>query len=179
MPVARLGGKTCHGGGDEIRQTCRPFRVTGSDIGADHLLCSFVEDAGGRPCLLVVATDAFQHEAANGDRIGRIAASGFLEHRCKGFAHRPVRKQEIFKGNCVGAGIAVENAGVEPGLVAECGIETGRVDADGVGDVSNADSIVAASVEEALGRSNRLVRIETTWPATNTAMFCSHCYKIP
>ena len=63
-------------------------------------------------------------------------------------------------------GVAVEDAGVEAGLVAKGGVEAGWVDAEGFGDLRDADGVVAAGVEEVLGGGDGLVGVEAAWPAT-------------
>lgn len=174
--TAGLGGKTCHGGADEVRQALCLFRVTRGNVDADHVLRGRVEGAGGRAGFLVIATCAFQHEAASSSGIGSIAPGGLFQHRRQAFGDRAVRPQQVRKGNCFGNGVAFENASVEAGFVAESGVEAGRVDANGCRNVRYADSIVAARVEQALGSSHTLVGIEAAWTTARAQFICSDHY---
>lgn len=143
MAIARLGGQAGHGGADKIRQTFRFFRVTCGDVGANHILGSGVESAGGLARLLIVATDAFQHEAAGGDGVGSVTASGFLEYGCQALGYRPVGPQEILQGNGVGVGVAVEAARQMP--------EGGRIIV--IGSVNGDRMPVAGMASYALSKS--------------------------
>jgi hypothetical protein len=127
VPVAGLGGKTRHGGADEIRQTLRLLRVACRDVATDHVFRSRVEDSGSFTRLRVVAADALQHEATGGCGIGGVAASGFFQHGCKAFGHGAVGPQEVGERDGVGAGVAAQNARVEAGLIAKGGVEAGWV----------------------------------------------------
>jgi hypothetical protein len=68
---------------------------------------------------------------------------------------------------------------IEAGLVAEGGVEAGRVDAEGVGDVRDTDGVVAAGVEEALGGGDRLIRIEAAGTSAGSGAICRQRYKTP
>ena len=62
--------------------------------------------------------------------------------------------------------IAIEDALVQRRLAAEGGVEAGRVDAQGLGQVGDAHGVVAFGVEEPLGGRHGLVCIETARPPT-------------
>ncbi|OTP76494.1 hypothetical protein [Caballeronia sordidicola] len=80
--------------------------------------------------------------------------------------------------NSVGAGIALEDASVEIGLGAKGCVETRRVYTDGISNIGDAYSVVAAGVKEPLSGGDRLVEIEAAWAAARTGYICSHDYKI-
>ena len=179
MPVAGLGGKTRHGGADEIRQTLRLLRVACRDVAADHVFRSRVDDPGSFTRVRVVAADALQHEATGGCGIGGVAASGFFQHGCKAFGDGAVGPQEVGERDGVGVGVAAQNARVEAGLIAKGGVEAGWVDAERFGDIRNADGVIAVSVEQTLGGGDRLVGIEAAGAAAGTRTICSHQYENP
>jgi hypothetical protein len=118
-------------------------------------------------------------EAARGRGIGCVAAGGFLQHGSEGFGHGPVRLQYVVQGNGPGAGPVIENAAVKTGLVAERCVEARRVDAERLGNVGDADRIVAARMEKMLGSGERLLRIEAPGPTSPFRIICSTHYKNP
>lgn len=175
---AGLDGKAGHGCADEVRQALGFFGVTVGDVAANDFLCCRLEDAGGFTRLWIIAPGSLQHQAASGGGVGGIVPCGLLQHRRKRFCDRTVRAQEIGKGNRPGQGVAIENTGVETGLVAEGRIEAGWVDTKGFGYLCHADSVVAVGVEQPLSSGNRLVGIETARATASTRSICSYHYKI-
>lgn len=173
MPAAGLGGESSHCGADKVHHATGVFRVTGGDVAANHFFRGSVKDSGGLARLPIIAAGSFQYETAVAVGIGSVLASGLLEQQCKRVGYRAIRIQKVCKTDRAGAGVPVENACVEARLATEGGVETGRVDAESIGQVRDADGVVAVDVEQALGDSNRLVEIETTGAAAWTRVICS------
>ena len=138
-----------------------------------------MDGAGGMACFLVVAAGALDDEAAGGRRIGRIAAGGIFQHGGNAFGHRAAGLQDIGERNCIGHRIAVEDPPVEAHLAAEGGVEARRVDPQRGSDLGHADGIVAACMEEMLGRADGRFRIEAAGAATGARIFCSIHYIKP
>ena len=166
VPASRLGGKPRHRRADEVRQDIGLLWAARRDEIADHAFGGDIIRAGSPARLGVVATNAFQNKAAWCLLIGGIKARGFLQNCGKTFGHRAVLAQQGGQRNGVIAVIARQNARVEAGLAAKGGVEAGRVDAQGFGDLRDADGVVAAGVEEVLGGGDGLVGVEAAWPAT-------------
>ncbi len=177
MPLASLGRHACHDGADEIRQTLRLFRVACRDVAADRVFRGALEGMGRLSRLRIVAAGSLQNEATGSRGIGRVAARGVFQHGSERRGHGPVRAQKLGKRDSAGVYVPVEGTLIEAAFVSEGRVEARRVDAQHLGDVGNADPLVAARVEEALGAGNRLLGIESTRAAAATRLFCSEQYK--
>jgi hypothetical protein len=129
--------------------------------------------------LCIAAAGAFQNEAASGVRMGSVVVGGSFQQSGKGLRYGAAGAQKFIQEDGAIRTIALEDAGIEASLAAEGGVEAGRVDAKGAGEVGDADRVVAAGVEEVLGRRHGLFRVKAAGAAAGTGRICSHSYKIP
>lgn len=153
--------------------------MSSGDEPANGLLGGGRESAGGLSRLGVVAARTFDRKAAGLLRVASVATRGLLQQSGQRFGHRATRLQDRAQGNAFGVGIAVEDAGKEPGLAPESGVEAGRIDAERLREVGDADRVVAARVKQALGRGDGLLGIEAARATARTRLICSHEYKMP
>jgi hypothetical protein len=105
-------------------------------------------------------------------------AGGFLQQGRKALGDRTVRQQDILEHDRAGSSVPVEDAGVEAGFVAEGSVEAGRVDAERIGHLGDAQCIISARVEQALRGRHSIFRIETARPAARAGYFFISHYII-
>src|SRR5699024_3337654 len=110
--------------------------------------------------------------------IGDITTGSLLQQRQKAVGNGAIGPQQVRERNRALLGVAFEDAGVEPELAAEGGVEARRIDAQRIGDLGHADGLVAAGMKQTLGDGDRLVRIEAPWPTAPTRIFCNGHYRI-
>jgi len=92
---------------------------------------------------------------AKGLRLGFAYMAGMAKDVCgNAFGYRAVGAQGIGQGNGCGAGVLVQNAGVEIGLATKDSMEAGRIDAERFGGVRG--------VEDASPRERKLFVLLTT-----------------
>lgn len=67
---------------------------------------------------------------------------------------------------------------IQAGFAAKCGVKTRRINAEGMCDSCNADSVVTAGVKKTLGNADRLIDIEGARTPSRLEYICSHNYII-
>ncbi|VTN08897.1 Uncharacterised protein [Raoultella terrigena] len=123
--------------------------------------------------------DALKHHASGGRRVGNVAPCRIVQHGHQTLHHRTVIAQKFRKGNRPGAAIAIQHAVIKAELAAKRGVEAGRIDAERLCQVGNADRVIAPRVKKVLRNFNGLQRIKLTRASRGAALFCSIHYITP
>jgi hypothetical protein len=85
---------------------------------------------------------------------------GFHQDRSERFGNRATGLEDLTERHAVGAGVALKDTSIEPGLAPEGSVEAGRIDAERVREIGDADVVVAARVKQALGDGDSVLRVK-------------------
>lgn len=179
VAASRLRREPGHRCGDKIGDFIGRLRVARRDIIMNEFFGAEVERASSVACTDVVATRAFEHKAPARRWIQRIATRSLLQHSRNGFGDGDVGAQNVRERDRFSFRPIIEHALVKAGFAAESGVKAGRIDAERVGDIGDADRVITAFMEKLLRSRHRRLGIEITRSAAGAGFICSNHYKIP
>ena len=147
--MTSAGRQTGHRGADEIRQPIGVRRMALGDEAANHVLRGHMVDTGRILSVHFVTAGSLQHHAAGRRRIC-IGARSDVQHFCQALGHWPVGAQDLLQRDGARLSVPVEDAAVERGLAAESRIKARRIDAQSLGQIREAEGVVALRMEQLL-----------------------------
>ncbi len=121
--------------------------MTLRDVIADHIFCSKIVRTRGFSRPAVNTSGPFNHEASGSVLLSRVESGRFRKNVLKTFRDGAICSQQAMERNGRRILIALQDAGVEPRLATESGIEAGRADTQRFGDVAYAHRIISTCME--------------------------------
>src|SRR5690606_3274196 len=153
--------------------------MSSSDICADDFNRSIMCSAGKNTRFCVAATASLQHYASSRRRVAGITTRRFLKHCGDALRDRTVRAQKVCKRDGSVMSIPVDDPLIKTSFASDRRIETGCVDAQGVGQVRHADGVITPGMEQALSSCDGLIYIEFTRSTPTSNYFFRFHYKNP